>query len=231
MYHKDKALTEEATKRLQVIKEFTELGSGFKIAVRDLSIRGAGDVLGSEQSGFIDSVGVDLYMRILEEEVKIKQGEKIEEKAKKGAKTKVSKYIANNYIEDDFVKIEMHKKIQTVEKLTEVLDLKEEFIDRFGKIEDELEIYMYERLFEVLTQKIDVEKIAETKTNITLVLSEEATGNIPGNILFSKGMNISPYIRFAFRSGKIHIILDTVGLDKHWLYTMVPFLDQIANFK
>ena len=69
MYNKGKILSEIATKRLNVIKEFTELGSGFKIAMRDLSIRGAGDILGSEQAGFIDSIGIDLYLRMLDEEI------------------------------------------------------------------------------------------------------------------------------------------------------------------
>ena len=76
MYDKNKKLTEEAVKRLKVIKEFTELGSGFKIAIRDLSIRGAGDILGTEQSGFMDSVGIDLYLEMLKDEIKVQRGEK-----------------------------------------------------------------------------------------------------------------------------------------------------------
>ena len=114
MYKRQRQMTEDAEKRLKVIKEFTELGSGFKIAIRDLSIRGAGDLLGAEQSGFIDSVGIDLYLRILEEEIKEKQGQTSSKKEMMPIKATVSRYIDKNYISDDFVKIEMHKKISAV---------------------------------------------------------------------------------------------------------------------
>ncbi|MGE0003491.1 MAG: transcription-repair coupling factor, partial [Candidatus Izemoplasmatales bacterium] len=227
MYHKNKTLTEDAEKRLKVIKEFTELGSGFKIAIRDLSIRGAGDVLGAEQSGFIDSVGVDLYMRILEEEIKTKQGT-VEEKAPaKGVKATVSKYIDKEYIESDFVKIEMHQKIQGLSTLAQLEDLSQELRDRFGHVDEELEIYMRERLFEVHTKRLGVERITEAKTNITLVVSVEGSLKIAGEQLFLRGGEISPYLRFAYKEDKIRIILDTVSLDRHWLFTMVAFLDAI----
>ena len=227
MYQKDKNLTEDAEKRLKVIKEFTELGSGFKIAIRDLSIRGAGDVLGSEQSGFIDSVGIELYMKILEEEIKEKQGIIAEEQKETGVKTRVSKYIKQDYIEDDFIKIEMHRKINNLKSIREINELKSEFVDRFGKVEEELEIYMYEKCFEYLTTKIDIEKITEGKTNITLIVSEEGTRKLAGDKLFAQGIEVSKYLRFAYKKDQIHIILDTVNLKKHWLFTMVNFLEKI----
>jgi transcription-repair coupling factor (superfamily II helicase) len=227
MYTKNKILTEDAEKRLRVIKEFTELGSGFKIAVRDLSIRGAGDVLGSEQSGFIDSVGVDLYMKILQEEVQRKQGIEPEIEPVSKVKARVSKYIDNQYINDDFVKLEMHTKINNVKNHREINSLLEEFVDRFGRYDTDLEIYMYEKLFEHLSSKLDIEKIAESKTNITLIISVEGTKKLAGDKLFSTGMKISKYLRFTFKENKINIILDTIQLDKHWLYTMCEFLELI----
>lgn len=227
MYTKNKILTEEAEKRLRVIKEFTELGSGFKIAVRDLSIRGAGDVLGSEQSGFIDSVGVDLYMRILQEEVKRQQGFEPEVEPISKVRARVSKYIDEKYIDDDFVKLEMHTKITGVKSTKEIHFLIDEFIDRFGKYDADLEIYMYEKLFEYLSAKLDIEKIMESKTNITLIISEEGTKHLAGDKLFSTGMKISKFLRFTYKENKIHIILDTIQLDKHWLYTMCEFLELI----
>lgn len=227
MYTKNKILTEDAEKRLRVIKEFTELGSGFKIAVRDLSIRGAGDVLGSEQSGFIDSVGVDLYMKILQEEVQRKQGIEPEIEPVSKVKARVSKYIDNQYINDDFVKLEMHTKINNVKNHREITSLLEEFVDRFGRYDTDLEIYMYEKLFEHLSSKLDIEKIAESKTNITLIISDEGTKKLAGDKLFSTGMKISKYLRFTFKENKINIILDTIQLDKHWLYTMCEFLELI----
>jgi len=231
MYKKNKILKEEAEKRLKVIKEFTELGSGFKIAIRDLSIRGAGDVLGKEQSGFMDSVGIDMYMRILEEELnKVKEvGET--KKQSPGVKAHVSKFIDKKYIDDDYVKIEIHKRIKNIKSITEVDEILEELQDRFGKYNAQLEIYIHEKLFEYLTQQLMVEKILENKTNITLILSTEGSENLAGDQLFKSGMEISQYIRFAYKREKIHIILDTIKLDKHWLFTMVDFLNKIVNRK
>lgn len=231
MYRKEKVLTDDAMKRLKVIKEFTELGSGFKIAIRDLSIRGAGDVLGSEQSGFIDSVGVDLYMRILEEEVKQKQGITEKQTSSQGVKARVSKYIDQAYIEDDYVKIEMHKKIQNVKSLDDVNDLLDELKDRFGKMDEELHIYMVERLFEVQTKALDIDKIQESKTNITLIVSEESSSTLAGDKIFSSGLKVSPYLRFAYKKNHIHFILDTIELDRHWLFTMVEFLDKVLKIQ
>src|SRR5699024_6478889 len=100
MYNKNKVLTETAVKRLKVIKEFTELGSGFSIATRDLSIRGAGDILGSEQAGFIDNVGIDLYLKILNDEIKRLKGESIEEDVISDTKPLIE---VDTHIEDSYV--------------------------------------------------------------------------------------------------------------------------------
>jgi len=229
MYTKNKILTEDAEKRLKVIKEFTELGSGFKIAVRDLSIRGAGDVLGSEQSGFIDSVGIDLYMKILEEEIAFRQGKPVVEKKPSKVHVQVSKYIEKEYIGDDFVKIEMHDKINAVRSISDIKNLGEEFVDRFGRYTEQLEIYMYERLFEKQSTAIDVEKMTETKTNVTLIVTPEGTAKLAGDQLFASGMEVSRFLRFSFKSDRIHIILDTIQLDKHWLYTLCGFLEKVVK--
>ena len=136
MYDKHKELKEEAVKRLRVIKEFTELGSGFKIALRDLSIRGAGDILGTEQSGFMDSVGIDLYLEMLKDEIAVQRGEK-EETTEVIAPTKVrvNKYIDENYIKNDFVKVEMHRKIANITSKQDIKDLLDEFQDRLEHLQ------------------------------------------------------------------------------------------------
>ncbi len=231
MYKKNKILTEEAEKRLKVIKEFTELGSGLKIAIRDLSIRGAGDILGKKQSGFIDSVGIDMYMKILEEEInKAKNKEKTEKKYH-GVKAHVSKFIDKKYIEDDYVKIDMHKRIKEIKTVEETYELLDELKDRFGEYDIQLEIYIYEKLFEYLTKELLVEKIIENKTNVTLILSIEGSKNIAGDDLFKSGLEISSLIRFAYKKDRIHIILDTLKLEKHWIYTMVEFLQSVVSLK
>jgi len=229
MYKKQKILTEEAEKRLQVIKEFTELGSGFKIAIRDLSIRGAGDVLGREQSGFMDSVGIDMYMKILEEEISKANGEVKTKKQKQGVKAHVSRFIDKKYIDNDYVKIEIHKRIKEIQNVDEANDLLTELIDRFGKFDSQLEIYAYEKLFEYFTKQLQVEKIQENKTSVTLVISMEGSKQLAGDQIFQKGMEISKYIRFAYRRDRIHIILDTIKLERHWLFTMVDFMQKILK--
>nr|MDA3931247.1 transcription-repair coupling factor [Mycoplasmatota bacterium] len=227
MYEKNKRLTPEAEKRLKVIKEFTELGSGFKIALRDLSIRGAGDVLGKEQSGFIDTVGIDMYMKILEEEIHKVKGDQPEENKNKGVKAKVSKFIDKEYIEDDYIKIEMHKKIKNVRTVKDISYLLDEIEDRFGHYSIELDIYIHEQLFEYLTKALDIEKIKENTTNKTLIVSKNATIKMAGDKIFQKGIDVSEHIRFGYKNEQIHIILDTINLEKHWLFTMVEFLDKI----
>jgi transcription-repair coupling factor (superfamily II helicase) len=228
MYKKNKQLTEEAVKRLKVIKEFTELGSGFKIAMRDLSIRGAGDVLGTEQSGFIDTVGLDLYLEMLKEEVEIQQtGKKPDStlKPETPLKLKVNKYIDSNYIENDYVKMEIHRKISRITSKEDIQLLKEEFKDRFGEPTEELILYMYEKLFEHLAKQKGLEKIRELKNHITFRFSKEASMNIDGEYLFSKANEISRYIRFQYKNNQLDVILDTIKLQRNYLYIIVDLLE------
>jgi transcription-repair coupling factor (superfamily II helicase) len=228
MYTKQKQLTEEAVKRLRVIKEFTELGSGFKIAVRDLSIRGAGDILGTEQSGFMDSVGIDLYLDMLKDEIDEQQGHKKEFKQPSTpVKISVSKYIPNEYIASDDIKIAIHKKIAKIQSEEEINELLAELSDRFGQVSKELELYMYEKLFEYLAQKNGVERVRETKNNVFFMFTEEASSNINGEVLFVKANEISKYIRFTYKNKKIQIIIDTIKLPTHYLYPITRLLEAI----
>lgn len=133
-YRKDKILTEVAEKRLKAIKEFTELGSGFKIAMRDLEIRGAGNMMGSAQHGHMAVVGYDLYCRMLEDTVKLIKGEIEKEPVETTVEIKVDAYIPGTFIEDEMQKIEVYKKIAAIENLDDFMDVKEELEDRFSNI-------------------------------------------------------------------------------------------------
>jgi len=229
MYDKKKELKEEAVKRLRVIKEFTELGSGFKIALRDLSIRGAGDILGAEQSGFMDTVGIDLYLEMLKEEIAIQRGEapKEEESVATPIKIRVNKYIDSNYVNNDYVKVEMHRKIANITTSEDIKVLVDEFTDRFGKPSKEILLYMQEKLFEHLSVTKGVEKVFETKNNITFILTKEASDNINGEFLFTRANDISKFIRFTYRLEKINIIIDTIKLNKHYLFYITELLEAI----
>jgi transcription-repair coupling factor (superfamily II helicase) len=169
-YQRDKVLTEVAEKRLQAIKEFTELGSGFKIAMRDLAIRGAGNLLGAEQHGFIASVGFDLYSQMLAEEIASRkaelQGEQPKETAAVGTQIDLAldAYLPSDYIYDSMQKIEIYKKVANIKTIEEARDVEEEIEDRFGTLPQavlnllavaRLKVYGSEYAIESVTQKGD----------------------------------------------------------------------------
>lgn len=234
MYGKNKFLTDTTIKRLDVIREFTELGSGFKIAMRDLSIRGAGDILGREQSGFIDSIGIELYLKMLNEAVRKSKGEKIiEEDTKKNDKPliEVSTHISDSYISDVELKILIHKKINEVKDETTLNDIRDELSDRFGKISEEMEIYMYEEWFEKIAKSLGINKVVTMKNNIDIELPCELSSKIDGERLFNDAYSISKMFRFLYKDSSIHIILDTIKLEKHFLIYLIELLEKIKGYK
>lgn len=137
MYRPDKSLTEVSEKRLEAIKGFTELGSGFKIAMQDLSIRGAGNLLGAAQSGFIDSIGYELYSQLLEKAILEKQG-KVQKRQKSNTEINLSidAYLPSEYIDDQRQKIEIYKRIKEIDNRVNYEELQNELIDRFGEYPD-----------------------------------------------------------------------------------------------
>lgn len=153
-------LNDIAIKRLNTIKEFTELGSGYKIAMRDLSLRGAGDIFGASQAGFVDSVGISLYMKMIEDEIKRQQGEFVEEEdTDTQALINVSTHISDSYVTDEDIKIEIHQKINEIDSYEKMLEIKNELEDRFGKVTDDMLVYMYEEWFEKLAKNIILNKL------------------------------------------------------------------------
>ena len=135
MYKRDKLLKEEAEKRLQAIREFTELGSGIKIAMRDLEIRGAGNVLGAEQHGHMEAVGYDLYCKMLNEAVRALKGqEKAEASYETSVECDIDAYIPSSYIKNEYQKLDIYKRISAIETEEEYMDMQDELMDRFGEI-------------------------------------------------------------------------------------------------
>lgn len=134
MYKRDRMLKEVAEKRLSAIREFTDLGSGFKIAMRDLEIRGAGNILGAEQHGHMEAVGYDLYCKMLNEAVLIMKGEREDEEDYETAiDVKADAYIPASYIRNELQKLNMYKKISLIENRAEYEDMEDELLDRFGE--------------------------------------------------------------------------------------------------
>lgn len=225
MYEEGKILTETATKRLKVIKDFTSLGSGFAIATRDLSIRGAGDILGSEQAGFIDSVGIDLYLKMLAEETKKLKGEAIEEDENTQPLISVSTHISDSYVKEQDLKIEIHRIINQIDSKESLEKTRQELEDRFGKLNEDMIIYMYEEWFEKLVKKLDIKRVHQTKNTIEITIS---AGQIKdGENLFRTAFKINPMFRFKSTSTEVTIILDTIKLDKHPIYYLTELLSQL----
>lgn len=232
MYDEKKVLNDVASKRLQVIKDFTELGSGFSIAMRDLSIRGAGDILGSEQAGFIDTIGIELYMKMLNEEVaKIKGIEVKEDDVDEKPMIEVDTHISDDYVSDEDLKIEIHKKINEIDSYNKLLKVKKELEDRFGKINETMLIYMYEEWLEKIAKQLGIQRFNQTKTFVECVFSEETSDMIDGEKLFYQANSISRMFRFSYSNKKIKVILDTIKLDKNWIYYMVDLLNVFDTYK
>ncbi|MFM1655452.1 transcription-repair coupling factor [Brevibacillus sp. B_LB10_24] len=186
-YQRDKVLTEVAEKRLQAIKEFTELGSGFKIAMRDLAIRGAGNLLGAEQHGFINSVGFDLYSQMLKEAIDELKGEqKVEASSPVEINLQIDAYIPSLYITDSRQKIEMYKKFVAVSSLEEVDDLAAELLDRFGDIPKPVENLLTISRLRVYAIRHRIVEISQKDPDvIKLYLHPDQNNNIDGGALFA----------------------------------------------
>ena len=229
LYNKSKVLNETSVKRLQAIKEFTELGSGYRIAMRDLSIRGAGDIIGSEQAGFVDTVGISLYMKMVEEEIKRLNGEKVEEEDDKPALVNVETAIDDNYVKDEELKIEIHQKINEIDSYEKLLDTKKELEDRFGKVSSELEVYMYEEWFEKISEDLKITKVIQNERFVEIELPEEISSQTKGDKLFLESYNINANFKFRYFNKRIIISLPLKGLEKHFLYYFVPLLNIIKN--
>ena len=230
MYNKGKILSDVAKKRLNVIKEFTELGSGFSIAMRDLSIRGAGDILGSEQSGFIDTVGVELFLDMLNEEVNKLKGINIEKnESDTQPLIEVETTIDDKYAKEEDLKIEIHQKINKIDSIESLNKTKEELEDRFGTLDENVIIYMYEELFEKEMRSLSIKKVNQTKNFVAITLSKELTKNIDGELLFLDVISLTRKFRFSMKNEELTITLDTVGLDKHFIYYLIDMLDILKS--
>lgn len=190
-YQRDKVLTEVAEKRLQAIKEFTELGSGFKIAMRDLAIRGAGNLLGAEQHGFIASVGFDLYSQMLGEEIAKRKAEMSGTKVEQAKPVStqldlaIDAYLPSDYIYDSMQKIELYKKVANIRTLQEAADLHEEIEDRFGDLPTAVLNLLTVARLKVYGAQYAIESIVQKGEDIHLKIDPRENGKLNGQKLHS----------------------------------------------
>ena len=180
MYRRNKMLKEVAEKRLHAIREFTELGSGFKIAMRDLEIRGAGNLLGAEQHGHMEAVGYDLYCKMLNEAVKQLKGEELPEDFETTVELPLDAYIPASYIKSEAQKLNIYKRIAGIENEEESLDMLEELIDRFGDPPKAVENLLTVSALRALAHRVYVKEIAQKGDSIRFVMYEHAKVNPAG---------------------------------------------------
>ena len=237
MYKPSKILTEEAQKRLNSIKEYTELGSGYKISARDLEIRGAGDILGSEQAGFIDSVGISLYTKILNDEIsRIESGIELEEEERDEKETiksniTLSNYVPNDYVKDDSLKILIHTKINTIKTREEFNLIKEELEDRFGKLNKDILEYMEEQLFDSLSNKYKIEKVIENRLTIEIIFNEDITNIVDMGDLLVKSLKINKNFKFKSQDKKVILYIQKSYLNKNNIYESLNHLLESLDLK
>ncbi len=174
-YKRDKILTEVAEKRLKAIKDFTELGSGFKIALKDLEIRGAGNMMGSAQHGHMASIGYDLYCRMLEDTIKLVRGDIDKEPVETSVELKIDAYIPNTYIKDETQKIEVYKKIASIDSKEEFMDIEEELEDRFSDIPISVYNLMNISYIRSLGKKVDIEEIKEISNEVVFQFEDKSS--------------------------------------------------------
>ncbi|MCM3791141.1 transcription-repair coupling factor [Domibacillus indicus] len=233
MYRKDKVLSEPAEKRLQAIKEFTELGSGFKIAMRDLSIRGAGNLLGSQQHGFIDSVGFDLYSQMLKEAIEQKQGGDKEEKAPAfEVDITIDAYIPDAYITDSAQKIDMYKRFRSADSFEEIDELKEEMTDRFGDYPQEVADLFRVAEMKIYAARTKLESMKQSKDVITLLMSEEGTKEIDGSKVFAVCNKFGNMCGIGMEEQRLKITIDQRKAPKQgWFAAVFELIKELEGAK
>ncbi|MBQ4339629.1 MAG: transcription-repair coupling factor [Firmicutes bacterium] len=169
MYQKNKVLTEVAEKRLTAIKDFTELGAGFKLAMRDLELRGAGNILGTEQSGHMVTVGYELYCKLMEETMSVLKGERVpEELPETTLELDFNAYLPEKYIEDETQRIEIYQKIAEIHTDKDKMEIIDELIDRFGDIPKAVQNLILVGQIKSIAKEIGIEKVSEKSGEVIL---------------------------------------------------------------
>ena len=234
MYRRDKLLREVAEKRLAAIREFTDLGSGFKIAMRDLEIRGAGNLLGAEQHGHMEAVGYDLYCKMLNEAVKHLKGELQEEPYTTTVDLNVDAFIPASYIPNEYQKLDIYKRIASIENEEEMDDMLEELIDRFGDVPRKVQQLLHIALLKALAHQAYVVSVEQKGDVIKFIMYEKAKVKVEriapmietykGNLKFTVDTN--PYFTYKKLSkNKNEKDEDVLELVKNVLNSIKTLLD------
>ncbi len=207
VYNEHKELNDKAKKRLQAIKEFAELGSGYKIAQCDLTIRGAGDILGSEQSGFIETVGIDMYIRLLNEVIEERKGIKKEKTETKITNVTIEGFIPKEYAEDGD-KLELYQEIQEIHSLPQLILYRAKIRDIYGRLPQEVESLLRKRRIDILSSGPGIEQVKEEGNIIYIDLTSKASSiSKLGVTLFKELDRTAQNVRGVYQDRKIKLRL------------------------
>ncbi len=224
MYTPQKQLSEIAQKRLTAIKEFTELGSGYKIAMRDLTIRGAGDLLGDKQSGFIDTVGIDMYIEMLNEAISAKRGEVVEKQEKENTiPMSVDAYIPEKFTSRDYEKITLYQRIDAAKDFKQLMDLQEEITDEYGKLPASVSLLFEKKRLEMLLKEERIQNFKENTRNVQIEFTQSYSSRVDGIKLFEIVGKVAPEAQLKYLHGNIILILNN---KKNWLEETLEVLRQ-----
>lgn len=224
-----KEITEQAHKRLQSIKEFTQLGSGYKIAMRDLTIRGAGDMLGPQQAGFIDQVGLDMYLELLSNAIAKKQGKEIEEtKEVKQANIQLGGYIPQQFTENDGDKLDLYQEIKAIRSLQQLYEYQHRIEDLFGKIPKEVSQLFKKKKLDLFVNEDYVDSLKETNMNVQIQMAPAYSKKVDGAALFHDMSALSKTIRLKMNKGKLEILLDKKG---RYIDLLMKVIDRLMHEK
>jgi len=211
LYREHKVINETAAKRLKAIQDFTELGSGYKIAQRDLMIRGAGDILGPEQAGFIDSVGIDMYLQLLNEAILEKQSGVMTPPPETPVSLGIDAYIPQTYA-DNPDKIELYQDIDKAQTNDDIMTIRAYIRDLYGRIPSEVDLLLRKRILDLNLRHPAFDNIKETKPHVDLQLSREfVLLNKAGTLLFERAHMIMPLMRVNYQNRELKIRLFKKG--------------------
>lgn len=229
MYSPQKQLSEIAMKRLKSIKEFTQLGSGYKIAMRDLTIRGAGDMLGPQQAGFIDTVGIDMYIEMLNHAIAERKGEVIEEKVEmKKAMTKLDAYIPQQFAPEDYEKITLYQRIDEISNKRELLAFMEEIQDNYGKLPTAVQMLFEKKRLDILINEPHVENFKENVRDLELIFTQDWSSHIDGVKLFEMMTTICSDALIRYANQKITMKMPK---RKNWLTLIIEILERTQHLR
>lgn len=229
MYSPQKQLSEVAGKRLKSIKEFTQLGSGYKIAMRDLTIRGAGDMLGPQQAGFIDTVGIDMYIEMLNEAIMERKGIKKEEKeAMKKANVMVDAYIPGKFANEDYEKITLYQRIEAIENKQQLRDMMEEIKDNYGKLPKSVQMLFEKKRLDILINEPNIDSFVEEARRIRISFTENWSNRVDGVKFFERMTTISKNIQMRYVERKISIFFPK---SKDWLFKVIEILESLEHIE